>query len=117
MGLVESVLLMTTEKVSRQSLKNGEVSVRGSRDEEESVRGSTNMEESARGRTSEKAEYRDLFLEMTDGNHRLADGTTVKIRGSSSMGDLQASRSMGDLRAVRQPLQSHLHPCWPVLLC
>jgi hypothetical protein len=96
-GLVEHCATMTTEKVSRQLLN----------DEEESVRGST----------SEKAEYRDLFSEMTDGHHRLADGTTVKIRGSSSMGDLQASSSMGDLHAVCQPLQSHLHPCWPVLLC
>jgi hypothetical protein len=33
------------------------------------------------------------------------------------MGDLQASSSMGDLHAVPQPLQSHLHPCCPVLLC
>jgi hypothetical protein len=108
---------MTTEKASRQLLNNKEDSVRGSTNEEKSVRGSTNMEESVRGRTSEKAEYRHLFLEMKDGNHRLADGTTVKIRGSSSMGDLQASSSMGDLHAVPQPLQSHLHPCCPVLLC
>jgi len=57
------------------------------------------MDESVRGSTSEKAEYRDLFFQMTAGNHRLADGTTVKIRGSSSMGDLQASSSMGDLHA------------------